>query len=284
MNRKTDSLIFIDGGDPVETHRAKELMGYIDGQTTNPSLVAKNPSIKARLDSGNKFTEDELLSEYKKIVVEVAKATDGPTSIEVYADKDTKADTMIKQARDMATWIPNGYVKLPTTYEGLLAAQTLCREIKLNMTLCFSQEQAAAVYSATIGSAYPLFVSPFVGRLDDRGENGMDIVANIISMYEAGDGHVKVLTASVRNLKHLLYALKLKSPAITIPFKVFEEWAKEGFQIPTLAFVYDVVPHLNEIPYRQLNLDDDWKNFNLKHDLTDTGLQKFADDWRKLLK
>lgn len=283
MNRKSESLIFIDGGDPIETHKAKELMGYIDGQTTNPTLVAKNPQIRERLKQGNKFTEEELLFEYKKIVREVAKATDGPTSIEVYANSDTRANQMIKQAREMSAWIPNAYIKLPIVPEGLKAAQTLCHEIKLNLTLCFSQEQAAAVYSATIGSAYPVFVSPFVGRLDDRGEKGMDVVANILSMYESSDGHVKLLTASVRNLNHLLYALKLKSPAITVPFKVFKEWAGKGFLIPTLAFVYDT-PGLSEIPYRQISLDEDWQTYNIKHGLTEKGLQMFADDWKKLLK
>lgn len=283
MNRKTDSLIFIDGGDPEETAKAKILMGSIDGQTTNPSLVSKNPQIAKRLKEGNKFTEEELLSEYKKIVQEVAKVTDGPTSIEVYADSETRAETMIKQARDMATWIKNAYIKLPIIPEGLRAAKVLCHEIKLNLTLCFSQEQAAAVYSATIGSAYPLFISPFVGRLDDKKQNGMDLVANILSMFQNGDGHVQVLTASVRNINHLLYALQLKSPAITVPFKVFKDWGNKGFLIPTLAFVYDQ-PDLTEIPYRQLSLDDDFQNYHIKNELTDKGLSQFAEDWKKLLK
>jgi len=282
MNRKTDSLIFIDGADPVETAKAKELMGFIDGQTTNPSLVSKNPLIAQRLKEGNKFTEEELLAEYKKIVQEVAKTTSGPTSIEVYADQTTKAEEMIKQAREMTTWIPNAYIKLPIIPEGLKAAQVLCHEMKLNMTLCFSQEQGAAVYAATIGAAYPPFISPFVGRLDDKGVNGMDLVANLLSLYEAGDGHVRVLTASVRNLNHFLYALKLKSPAITVPFKVFQEWAQKGFQIPTLAFVYDV-PSLLEIPYQQLPLDNEWSSYNIKHELTDIGVVKFAEDWKRLL-
>lgn len=283
MTRKTESLIFIDGGDPQETHKAKELMGYIDGQTTNPSLVAKNPEIAKRLKEGIKFTQKELFAQYQKIVREVAKATSGPTSVEVYADHDTAAETMIKQAREMATWIPNGYIKLPIIPEGLKAAQVLCHEIKLNLTLCFSQEQAAAVYAATIGSAYPVFVSPFVGRIDDKGINGMDLVANILSMFKDSDHHVKVITASVRNLNHLLFALQLKSEAITLPFKVFKEWADKGFQIPTLAFVYDV-PELSEIPYRQINLDLNFGEYDLKHELTDVGLVKFAEDWKRLLK
>lgn len=283
VNRKSDSLIFIDGGDPQETHKAREIMGYIDGQTTNPSLVSKNPQITARLASGNKFTEEELLLEYKKIVEEIATVTDGPTSIEVHVDETTTVEHIARQARDMATWIPNAYIKLPITKVGLAAADILCHEMRLNMTLCFSQEQAAAVYSATTGAAYPLYISPFVGRLDDKGLNGMDLVANILTMYEAGDGHVKLLAASIRSKNHLLYGLKLKSPALTLPFKIFTEWANGGFEIPTLAYVYDR-PDLKSIAYEQLPLDNRWETYNISHELTDSGLEKFAEDWKKLLK
>lgn len=282
MLRKSDTLIFIDGGDPVETLQAKQMMGYIDGQTTNPSLVAKNPLVAQRLKIGKKFTEEELLAEYKKIIIEIARSTDGPTSIEVHADSQTQAENMIKQGREMATWIPNGYVKLPTTTEGLKASQTLCRETKLNMTLCFTQEQAAAVYSATIGAVYPLYISPFVGRLDDRGENGMDLVANILSMYEGGDGHVQVLAASIRNKNHLLYSLMLKTHAITVPFSVFKIWVDSGYEIPTLSFVYNP-QDLKEIPYQQIPLDRPFTQYNIKSSLTDTGLEKFAKDWNNLL-
>ncbi len=282
MLRKSDTLIFIDGGDPAETHKAKQMMGYIDGQTTNPSLLAKNPKVAQRLKMGKKFTEEELLSEYKKIIIEIAKATDGPTSIEVHADNLTTAEDLIKQGREMATWIPNGYVKLPTTPEGLKAAQTLCRETKLNMTLCFTQDQAAAVYSATMGAIHPLYISPFVGRLDDRGENGMDLVANILSMYEGGDGHVQVLAASIRNKNHLLYSLMLKTQAITVPFSVFKIWVDSGYEIPTLSFVYNP-QDLKEIPYQQIPLDRPFTEYNIKSSLTDAGLEKFAKDWNNLL-
>jgi len=94
------------------------------------------------------------------------------------------------------------------------------------MTLVFSQEQAAAVYAATIGAKRgQVYLSPFIGRLDDRGEQGMDLIANIIKMYGAGDGHVEVLTASVRSLEHFTRAIELGSDIITSPFKVLKEWA-----------------------------------------------------------
>ena len=111
---------------------------------------------------------------------------------------------MLAQGEEMFSWIPNAYIKYPCTHEGLRAAQMSVQEsIRVNMTLCFSQEQAAAVYAATKGSKEPVYVSPFVGRLDDRGEDGMDLVKNIKKMYERSDGHVHVLAASIRNIDHL---------------------------------------------------------------------------------
>jgi transaldolase len=103
----------------------------------------------------------------------------------------------------MFSWIRNAYVKYPRTQEGLRGAQmSVQRSIRVDMTLCFSQEQAAGVYAATRGSKDPIYVSPFIGRLDDRGENGMDLVRNIKKMYENSDGHVHVLAASIRNMNH----------------------------------------------------------------------------------
>lgn len=296
---KFHSKIFIDGGDPEETAKAKKLLGYIDGQTTNPSLVTKNPAIKKYIESGKKFKKDELLQEYKKIVQEVAKVTKGPCSIEVYANENSSSEDLLIQAAEMFTWIPNAYIKFPIIQSGLEAAgKAVAEGIRVNMTLCFSQEQAAAVYSATkLNNSKPLpgyyeekspvFVSPFVGRLDDRGQNGMDVVVNILEMYRSfGDCHVHVLTASVRNLDHLLFALKLKSDAITLPFKVFEEWAGKNFPLPDDKFIYD--PNigketpLDEIPYKELSLDLDVEEYDIHHELTDKGLTKFAEDWESL--
>lgn len=283
------SKIFIDGGDPEETAKAKKLLGYIDGQTTNPSLVTKNPTIKKYIESGKKFKKEELLLEYKKIVQEVAKVTTGPCSIEVYAHKNSSAQDLLIQASEMFSWIPNAYIKFPIIKSGLEAAgKAVAEGIRVNMTLCFSQEQAAAVYAATKITKSPLFISPFVGRLDDIGLNGMDVAVNILEMYRGlGDGHVHVLTASVRNLDHLLYALQLKSEAITVPFKVFEQWAEKKFILPNDKFIYD--PNfgrekpLREIPYKELSLDLDIKEYDLHHDLTDKGLSQFAADWESLI-
>src|ERR1039457_5282849 len=116
----------------------------------------------------------------------------------------------------MFSWIPNAYIKYPCTYEGLRAAQmSVERGIRVNVTLCFSQEQAAGIYAATHASKAPVYVSPFIGRLDDRGENGMDLVRNIKRMYERGDGHVHVLAASIRSVSHLLCSFALGAELAT---------------------------------------------------------------------
>lgn len=285
--RLTDSLLFIDGGDPKETAEATRRLntaGYasLDGQTTNPSLVAKNPDIRARVERGEKLTRAELCLEYRRIVEGIAESTFGPLSIEVYADATTTAETMIAQARDMTTWAPSAVVKLPIIEAGLQAAATLCTEMRLNMTLCFSLPQAAAVYAATRGSKHPVFVSPFVGRLDDRGENGIQLVEHILRLYTGGDGHVQLLAASLRNLDHLMACLQLHCSAITLPFKVFTAWADAGFPLPPAGYAYH--SPLKSIPYRDdLTLDASWRTYDLAHPLTDAGLRKFADDWNALL-
>ena len=215
--------------------------------------------------------------------MELAEITDGPISIEVYADHDTSAEKMLSQGRKMFTWIPNAYIKFPTTKEGLRAASQAVKEgLRVNMTLCFSQEQAAAVYAATAGTKEPAFVSPFVGRLDDRGEDGMSLIENILEMFEKGDGHVLTLTASARSLNHLLYAIKLKSPLITIPFKVFEEWAGKNFPLPDRNFEYNP-KGLKKIPYKEIPLNKPFDQYNIRHDLTDAGIEKFSDDWNQLV-
>src|SRR5262249_4393385 len=119
--------------------------------------------------------------------------------------------------RDMFSWIPNAYVKYPCTSERLKAAEMSLHDgIRVNMTLCFSQRQAAAVYAAIKGTAAPACVSPFVGRLDDVGQNGVDLVANIKRMYGKGDGHVLVLAASIRSLAHLFYCFSIGADLVTV--------------------------------------------------------------------
>ena len=185
--------ILLDGGDPEETRRIRDLLGLLDGQTTNPTFVAKNPEVQRRIASGHKLSVEEQKQEYKQIVKRISPLVGSAgVSIEVFADFDTTAEQMLAQGEEMFTWIPNAYIKYPCIREGLRAAEMSAeRNMRVNMTLCFSQSQAAAVYAATKGSKEPVYVSPFVGRLDDRGDNGMQVVRNIKRMYERGDGHVE---------------------------------------------------------------------------------------------
>jgi len=287
---RAKAKILVDGGDPEETVRVKRLVGYVDGQTTNPTLVAKNPEIRTLVSSGQKFSSREELEEYKKIVQTISPLVgDAGVSIEVLADFDTTGDEMLAQGREMFSWIPNAYVKYPCTHEGLRAAQMSVSEaMRVNMTLCFSQEQAAAVYAATKGSEAPVYVSPFVGRLDDRGENGMDLVRNIKQMYEAGDGHVHVLAASIRHLKHLLGSFALRAELVTAPSKVWEEWAAASFPLPGADFVYQGTDKgdgpLKPLAYKSLDLNRAWESFDIRHDLTTKGIQQFVADYKSTLK
>ena len=287
---KAKSKILVDGGDPEETVRVKRLVGYVDGQTTNPTLIAKNPEVRTLVSSGHRLSSREEMDEYKKIVQSISPLVgDAGVSIEVYADFDTTAEEMLTQGREMFSWIPNAYVKYPCTHEGLRAAQMSAREaIRINMTLCFSQEQAAAVYAATKGSKAPVYVSPFLGRLDDRGENGMDLVRNIKQMYEAGGGHVHVLAASIRHLKHLLGAFALGADLVTAPGKVWEEWAASSFLLPGADFVYQGTDKadkpLKPIAYKTVDLNRAWESFDIRHDLTTKGIQQFVADYKGTLK
>jgi len=276
--------IFVDSGDPDETKEMIELLGFLDGQTTNPSLIAKSPGAKERLEKGEKFTKEELLYFYKETIQKISSLIpQGSVSVEVYADKDTTAKDMLSQGREMFSWIPNAHVKFPTTKQGLKAAEAAVKEgMRVNMTLCFTQEQAAAVYGATKGTKKgDVFVSPFIGRLDDRGVYGMGLIANIIEMYKKGDGHVEVLTASVRTLDHFIHAFNVGSDIITSPEKILKEWADKG--MPFTESVKHESSDLKDIPYKELDLEKPWEEFNIQHELTDKGIERFAADWNNLI-
>ena len=275
--------ILVDGGDPAETRGIKDLLGFVDGQTTNPSLIAKNPDIARLVRAVHKLTEQQELDEYRKIVETISPLVgDAGVSIEVFGDLQTTADRMYEQGREMFSWIPNAYVKYPCTPNGLEAAERSVREgIRVNITLCFSQEQAAAVYVATRGTTAPAYVSPFIGRLDDIGQNGVDVVANIKRMYAGGDGHVLVLAASIRSLAHLLCCFSIDADLVTVPTKVLREWADAGFPIPDAGFT--CAPQGTRIEYREIELDQPWQQFNIEHELTTKGVETFAADYRATL-
>jgi len=283
QNLKTK--IFLDSGNPVETREAIKLLGFLDGQTTNPSLIAKNPELQAKISAGEKLSSEEVNSFYKSVIEEIqVMIPDGSISIEVYADKNTNKEKMMEQARIMNTWIPNTHIKLPITEAGLLAEHDLLKEgIHINMTLCFSEEQATAVYNISSGAKKgDVFVSPFIGRLDDKGQNGMGLIENIQKNYKKGDGHVELLAASIRSYEHFLACLVLEVDIITAPLKILEEWWKHDLELPGSDFVYDK-KDLKDIEYKDIALDKNFIDYNLQHELTDAGLEKFVSDWNSLM-
>jgi transaldolase len=290
VKERLKTKILVDGGDPEETRRMKSLLGFVDGQTTNPSLIAKNPEVQHRLATGHKFSLEEQEQEYKRIVQQISLLVgDGGVSIEVFADLKTTSEQMLVQGQDMFSWIPNAYIKYPCTHQGLDSAQmSVSQGIRVNITLCFSQEQAAGVYAATKTTKVPVYVSPFIGRLDDLGENGMDLIKNIQKMYQAGDGHVHVLAASIRSTDQLLACFALGVELVTVPTKVLEAWAAKGFPMPDQDFTYkgvDVAGNaLRPIPYRSINLIQPLDAFDLRHDLTKKGIEKFVEDFESTIR
>ncbi len=191
---------------------------------------------------------------------------------------------MLSQARKMFSWIPNAHIKFPTTYEGLAAAaQAMKEDMRVNMTLCFTQEQAAAVHGATGGASRGnVFVSPFVGRLDDMGYNGMGLVQNIMQMYEKEQSHVETLVASVRSMDHFMFSLHLQADIVTCPFKLLKEWADSGLPMPDQDYKYDSSP-FKAIPNKDINATTPWRDIRFQHELIDKGLEAFARDWTKLI-
>ncbi|MDP2168084.1 MAG: fructose-6-phosphate aldolase [Thermodesulfovibrionales bacterium] len=212
--------IFIDTANLEEIKKAAEL-GVIDGVTTNPSLIAK----EGREPVG--------------LLREICSAVDGPVSAEAVS---MKADEMVKEAGSLASIHKNIVVKVPMTEEGLRAVKTLSgMGIKTNVTLVFSPTQA--LLAAKAGATY---VSPFVGRLDDISHTGMDLVADILDIYENYSFDTSVIVASIRNPLHVVASAKMGAHVATIPYSVILQLAK--------------------------------------HPLTDIGIEKFLKDWEKVPK
>ncbi len=209
---------FIDSADIEEIRKAKS-MGVLDGVTTNPSLIAK---------TGKPF---------RQVIEAICEEVDGPISAEVVA---TDYEGIVKEGRELAQIHKNIVVKVPLLVDGLRAVRTFADEgIKTNVTLCFSATQA--LLAAKAGATY---VSPFVGRLDDIGHEGMELIAQVREIYDNYGFATEILVASVRSPMHVLEAARLAADVATCPFSVIEQIAK--------------------------------------HPLTDIGLAKFLDDWKKV--
>jgi transaldolase len=213
--------LFLDTANIDEIRQGARL-GVIRGVTTNPSLAAKEGIGRPQ--------------DYKTAVQEIARIIDGPISVEVIS---SDVEGMITEARDIAEWIPNPWVKLPSTPEGLEAMAVITRDnIKVNQTLCFSVNQA--LLGAQAGATV---VSPFVGRLDDIGHQGMDLVADIVSIFRNYNIKTKVMAASIRHALHCVMAAKAGADISTVPFPVIMQM--------------------------------------MKHPLTDAGQSRFIQDWQR---
>lgn len=210
--------IFLDTANVKEIKEAVEL-GVLDGVTTNPSLIAKE---------GRDFRE---------LVLEICGLVPGPVNVEVVT---TQADAMLEEARGLARLHPNVVVKLPMTKEGLKAIKGLHAEgIRTNVTLVFSPNQALLAAKAGAG-----FVSPFLGRLDDVGHRGMDLVRQILLIYRNYGFPTQVIAASIRNPLHVIEAAEAGAPIATMPWAVLSQL--------------------------------------FRHPLTDIGLERFLADWEKM--
>jgi transaldolase len=209
---------FLDTANLDEIRRIAS-MGILDGVTTNPSLIAK--------ESGKPF---------EQIIQEICSIVDGPISAEVIS---LEAPGMLEEGRKLAKIHKNVVVKVPLTAEGLKAAKAFKTEgIRTNVTLCFSATQA--LMAAKAGATY---VSPFVGRLDDIGLDGMELIREIVAIYENYGYETQVLAASIRQPRHVTDAALAGAHVATIPTKVFD--------------------------------------LMLKHPLTDKGIEGFLADWKK---
>jgi len=280
--------IFLDSGSAEHTTIALEKLGFLDGQTTNPTYFVKtNPDIQAAVEAGKKFSREELLAQYKKLAQEISPLVpaDGSVSIEVYADETTTVDSILEQAREMWTWIPNAHIKLPIIPAGLAAANVLVAEgVRVNMTLCFDQEQAAAVHAATRGAAKgQVFVSPFISRLDKIGQNGFDLLRNIQTMFKQVDSHVEILAASVHSVYDIAHVIQENMDIITIPFDDLQPWIDAGMPTSVEGVEPKDESGLAAIAYKELDLEAEYTSFTIQHDLTDKGLAAFAGDWNALL-
>lgn len=196
-------------------------------------------------------------------------------------------EKMYNQSKEMFNWIDNAHIKFPSTEKGLTAAEKAINEdMRVNMTLCFKQEQAAAVHGATRGAEKgEVFVSPFIGRLDDEGNNGMDLIVNLLRMYSNWDSHVETLAASIRSFEHLMAVLTLEVDIVTVPYDVLKEWGEKDMPIPGEDFRYEKPDKkgLSPIPYKELDLEQDWHEFDLDHFKTDEGMESFSEDWNELI-
>ena len=209
--------IFLDTANIDQIRQAAKL-GIISGITTNPSLVSS-----------------EATADYEAVIKEICSVISGPVSAEVLVEG---VKPMIEQARQISAWAPNVVIKIPATTDGLEVTSALARDnIKVNFTLCFSLNQA--LLGALAGATY---VSPFVGRLDDAGHNGMEVVKDMVDVFKHYELPTQVIAASIRHPQHCVAAAKAGAHIATVPYKVLIQM--------------------------------------IHHPLTDVGIARFLSDWQ----
>jgi transaldolase len=209
---------FLDTANLEEIREARS-QGMLDGVTTNPSLVAKEGGV-----------------DFKQHIAAICEITQGPVSAEVTS---LDLEGMLREGREYVKIAPNVVIKCPLTPDGLKATRTLTDEgVRVNVTLCFSAAQA--ILAAKAGAAY---ISPFIGRLDDVGQNGLALIAEIVEIYDNYDWQTEVLAASIRHPIHVVECARLGADVATMPYKVMQQL--------------------------------------VKHPLTDKGLEQFLADWKK---
>lgn len=189
--------------DTANVDEIKEInsWGVLSGVTTNPSLIAKEGKV------------------FEDVVLEITKIVDGPISAEVTA---TKWEEMVEQGRELAKIHKNIIIKIPMTEDGLKAVNILSKDgIKTNVTLIFSANQA--LLAATAGASY---VSPFIGRLDDIGQNGMDLIEDLSEIFDIYGIDTEIIAASVRHTTHIIECAKSGADIATVPYKVFKQMVK----------------------------------------------------------
>lgn len=277
MEQKTK--LFLDSCDANSTKQALGYYPNLAGQTTNPSLLAKNPRLPKE-----GLAEDDLWHFYRtelKLIRELL--PQGAISAEVNITANSTVEEIKSQVNKILAWDLDLHIKLPIIKNCLTVAQELVKQgVKLNFTLCFSEDQAAVVYQATRGAKIgQVFISPFVGRLDDLGLNGLDLVENIIRLYSGGDGHVQVLAASIRDPYQLQQAMIMGCDCVTLPLSIMQPQYIKAAMDQTIAEELGI---LAPIIYQNLDLTKDYSEYNLDHSLTNTGLERFASDWQSLIK
>ena len=213
--------IFLDTANIDEIRQAAKL-GVVSGVTTNPSLIAR-----------------EGRSDFETVIQEISSVIDGPISAEVLS---LDAKGMINEAREVSSWSPNIVVKIPVSAAGLETISTLSKEnIKTNFTLCFSLNQA--ILGALAGATY---VSPFVGRLDDVGHDGMTLVADIVKVFNHYGFSTKVIAASIRHPLHCIMAARVGAHIATVPYKVLMQMIQHPLTDAGISRFYEDWQHVSE--------------------------------------